>query len=494
MRIGRRELCVGIPATLGASWLFGCRGDPPPAIDMVEVSLDEPIGVYDRLSGVQGSPYPEVPEDVEHVDAYRAHAIARARFPQDCPANELTLAGIFPDETADPDDPASYRFEAIDRHVAAARDAGLRVLWQSSYDVGLSDLWYGLNLGGRPIADLDLWARVLARCLEHFTIGWANGFDRAIADVEFLNEPDGLGGYRGQEEALYAAFRRFLEVIGAHNAANPGATVVPVGPGIPLSFAEWEAYRPGFDRLLAQLASDGLSLPVFSFHTYGADVSPVANAALAMELRALLDEHAMTDTELWDSEWQGGDFLRGLLRLDAERLRNATEDERRMFAQGLASYALSCKMRWQGIVTGSFYYRAGRRAWPPGESSPFGEGDGTGGFFAPDGRVGALALQELLTDRIARTTPERCAISIAGDPLFTGIGLRGEGAGGALIASLAPRDRVVRLTFTGAGAFSTARIVRIDTDREALSEEEVPFDGTLDVAMGPLAAALVELA
>jgi hypothetical protein len=504
--LGRREFCVAVPAALGAmsagGALVGCRGSGPGISerDPVHVSLDAPIGAFGRLSGVQGSPYPEVPEDVEHVAAYVAHHIERARFPQDCPANELTLAGIFPDEGADPDDPASYRFEAIDRHVAAARDAGLRVLWQSSYDVGLSDRWVGLNLGGRPIADLDRWARVLARCLEHFTVGWASGFDRAIADVELLNEPDGLGGYRDMPGALYLAFRRFLEVVDAHNQLHPGASVRPVGPGIPFSIAEWPAYyRDDIDRMLTALVADGLSLPVFSFHTYGANVSPAGNANLARELRALLDEHGMTATELWNTEWQGGGFLEGHLGLDAARLRDPSDEDRRLYARGLASYALSCKARWQGVVTGSYYYRAGKRAWPPGMSSPFGEGDGTAGFFSPEGRVGALALHELLTHRIAERTPERCAIEIADDAFFTGLGLRGDAAAGALLMSLGVTARRALVRFTGGADLTIARVVRIDTDAQALVEEDVSparaEDGAIEVelSLGPLESALIEL-
>jgi len=194
-----------------------------------------------------------------------------------------------------------------------------------------------------------------------------------------------------------------------------------------------------------------------------------------------------------------GDFLRAHLELDAADLRTPTADQRRLFAQGVASYALSCKTRWQGLVSGSFYYRAGQRAWPPGESSPFGDGDGTSGFFSPEGRVGALALHELLTYGIAQRTPERCAIEVADEPHFTALGLRGAGAAGVLLASLAPTARLVRVAFDGGPALSVARVVSMDTDAEALVEQEVPLaravDGSLlvEVTLGPLQAAVIEL-
>jgi hypothetical protein len=88
--------------------------------------------------------------------------------------------------------------------------------------------------------------------------------------------------------------------------------------------------------------------------TYGRDVSPVANERLARALRGLLDRKGVGTTELWNTEWQAGDFLRAHLGVDQERARRATPRERAAFAVGMATYAISCKLRWQGLVAGSY--------------------------------------------------------------------------------------------------------------------------------------------
>ncbi len=514
-RIGRRAFCAALAAPLLAAPL-GCRRRPavardtdaarreeaPAASQAVAVDLTTVVGGFDRLSGVQGSPAPLLPDEPDFTDRFRAHHIAWARVDQDCPPNSLTLGGIFPDEHADPDAPASYRFAAIDRHIAAARAAGAEVLWQSSYDVGRSDRWVGLNLGGRAPRDLDRWGRVLVRCLEHFNLGWAGGLDRAVACVEFLNEPNGLGGFGGDEAPrLVPTFIRFLELVDAFNRAHPGAAVRALGPGVPLSLAEWPELRPLFEATVRAVRASGRPLPIFSFHTYGDDTSPRSNARLAREIRRLLDDGGLRATELWNTEWLAGDFLTRHLGIDRERAGSATLDQRRTFASGLAAYVLACKIRWQGLVTGSFYYRANGRAFPPGHRLPFGP-NGPGRFFSPDGTVGPLALQEGLTDLVART-PRRCRVTTEDDALVAVLGLRSEDgrAAGVLASNLSPRPRRLALTLSSAADFRRFRgtLYRIDGTRPSLNPEPGPEgdaqDGrfAFETTLPPLSSAYLVL-
>ncbi|MCC6903900.1 MAG: hypothetical protein IT377_33335 [Polyangiaceae bacterium] len=422
----------------------------------VEVDASRSIGAFDRLSGVHGSPAPIVDGEPDLTPGFREARIAASRFPQDCYPNTLTLAGIFPDENADPEARASYHFEAIDRHVRAARSAGAEILWQTSYDVGRSDRWVGPNLGGRAPEDLERWSRVVTRCLEHFNHGFAGGFDHAVRNVEFVNEPDGLGGFNsGHEKRLLPAFLRFLDTIEAHNRAHPDAAVRAVGPGIPLSLAEWPEWRPRFDAALSAITSAGKSLPVFSFHTYGRDVSPRGNIRLAKDLRALLDAHRLQATELWNTEWLAGDFLRQHLALDKQKVARATDQDQRRYGSAMAAYAVACKLGWQGVVRGSYYYRANLRAFPPGYEPPLAAGGrGYGRFFAADGRLNALGLHERLLAEVAALTPERCATSLPeGDTLFA-LGLRSPDATRAslVVASLAREPRSVNLRVHGIGS------------------------------------------
>lgn len=472
-RLGRRLVCRAMVAGPLLPWVGGCRrpaGKTPVAVD-----LRAPVGPFDRLSGVQGSPAPIIDGEPVLTAQFREAGIEWSRFPQDCLPNTLTLSGVFPDENGDPEAAASYRFAGLDAHVNAARDAGAKILWQSSYDVGSSDAWVGLNHGGRPPAQLDRWSRVLERTLEHLNVGWAAGFQAAVSHVEFLNEPNGLGGFRGADAPrLIPVFLRFLETIERFNAAHPAQAVQPVGPGIPLGIKEWAGLRPLFESVVDAVLSSGRSLPVFSFHTYGDDVSPPSNARLARELRAMLDGRGLGSARLWNTEWQATDHVKQVLGVDAARIATATSDEQRKYASAMAAYALACKLRWQGVVNGSFYYRANRRAYPPGMAPA---GEGRGGFFPREGGLSPLALGEQLTTLAKQGTPERCATTWTDDGELTALGLRSsDGTRAALlVSSLSQADRDVEATFEfdglADGASLAASLVAIRAGSEALVPE-----------------------
>jgi len=455
---------------------------------IVEVDVSRSVGAFDRLSGVQGSPAAIVDGEPELVREFREARIARSRFPQDCAPNTLTLAGVFPNENADPALATGYRFEALDRHVRAARAAGAEILWQSSYDVGRSDMWVGQNLGGRAPENLSRWGRVVTGCLEHFNNGFAGGFEYAVRNVEFVNEPDGLGGFRAaHEERLLPAFLHFLDTVDAYNRCRTGTTVRAVGPGIPLSIAEWPTWRPRFDAALRAITGAGKSLPAFSFHTYGRDVSPRSNIRLAKEIRVLLDAHSMHATELWNTEWLAGDFLRDYLSLDADKVARATERDQRRYGSAMAAYAIACKIGWQGVVRGSFYYRANVRAFPPGYRPPLAAG-GYGRFFGPKGRLHALGLHERLLSAVAALTPERCTTAVAEDDSVFALGLRSPDAKTAslLVASLVRAPRSVRLRVNALHSASVRiRCALLDGDNDLTPRElgtSISSAGTHEVA------------
>ncbi len=511
--LDRREFLAMLAAPWLVETLGGCRRSAPEsekgalaqAAHEVEVDVRGDEGPFQRLSGVQGSPLPIIEGEPDLTAEYRAHDIANVRVDQDCYPNTLTLGGIFPDEKADPEQASSYHFGEIDKHLAAARAAGAAVLWQASYDIGRSDHWYDLNLGGRAVVDVDRWSRVVERCLEHFTTGWASGLDAAVAHVEFLNEPSGLGGFHGPHAArLVPTFLRFLETVERFNRAHPERPVKAVGPGIPFSIAEWPEWRPKFAEALRKVREAGRSLPVFSFHTYGDDTSPTGNARLARELRTLLDEHGMQATELWNTEWQAGDFLRSHLEIDDRRVRNATKGDVALYGHALAGYALACKARWQGVLTGSYYYRANRRAFPEGKQPPSPKfGRGLAGFFSAEKVPGPLAFQEQLMAKVAAGTPTRCRTELAADGLLTAVGVRStDGRSfGVLLTSLAKTARNVTVRFAGIeqdGPVS-ARALLLGRDHEGLAEQALVVPAvaghgvTVSTSLAPFSSVYVRM-
>ncbi|MFO0652489.1 MAG: hypothetical protein U0326_40090 [Polyangiales bacterium] len=279
---------------------------------------------------MQGSPHPLIDGEPSYVAQYRAVGIERARIDQDCLPNTLTLGGIFPDEAADPSRAGSYRFEAVDAHLRAAREAGCDVLW--------------------------------------------------------------------------------------------------------------------------------------------------------------------------NTEWQGGEFLSRHLGVSRERASLATPGERRAFASGLAAYAIACKLRWQSVVTESFYYRANHRAFPPGHALPFGE-LGPGHFFTREGHVGALAMQEALLRDASHIAPERCHTAWNDDGLLACVGLRShDGTRAALLASnLSTGERVVTARFAGASLNGdlSVRETALAAETRALAVEARPgtraLGGVFEVTatLAPLSSKLI---
>ena len=376
----------------------------------VEVDVQRVEGPFNTLSGAQGTP-------LAFVEQFKACRVARVRFPQDCAPNSMTLGGLFPDENADPRQVASYRFKRIDPHIEAARQAGCEILWQSSYDVGGSDSWKGINLGGRAPTDMRRWCTVVRRCLEHFNNGWARGFDYAVRYVEFVNEPTGLGGFVGaRRKDLLPAFIAFLQMVEDYNRDHPQTPVTPVGPGIPLGMEDWSTFEPGYREMLKSLKKHKQALPVFSYHSYGKDSSPPAKVRLARAHRKLLDQAGFSRTKLWNTEWQGTTHVKDLLGVKRSLFKRSYSAEEIARSQtALATYAIASKLRYQGLLDGSFYYLATRRAWPRWRAMVIGErrmAAGRARYFATTRPPAQLAKHELVLARLADRTGLLCKTTV----------------------------------------------------------------------------------
>ena len=425
--------------------LFACTAPPgaaQPTPATVRVDFRHSQGPFVRMSGVQGSPLPMTAEDTDHTLAFRKYRLELCRFPQDCEPNTLTLAGTFPNAQGDPDNPKAYRFSAIDSHILAARQAGCQVLWQASYDLGSSDHWQGLNLGGRAPQDMTRWCRVVTRCLEHFNNGWSHGHQHTVHYVEFVNEPDGLGGFTGPErKRLAPCFVQFLRTIQEYNRAHPDTPVEAVGPGVPLSWDRWPKVQQPTERLLSLLVQEGVTLPIFSFHTYGDDTSPGANQKLARAFRQALDAHGMKSTRLWNSEWQATDHLRQML--GGRRPAVPAQEIGPLYQRAVAAYALACKIRWQGLLDACCYYLAVRRCYPPTHQAPRLD---LGIFFPPRSAPNLLAEQERrLAEWTDRQSQRVSTVVTPNDGEVSALGLRSSRGLGVLVSnpSTTPRKLLI---------------------------------------------------
>jgi xylan 1,4-beta-xylosidase len=210
---------------------------------------------------------------------------------------KLVLAGnasiIFPDWSADPSKPESYRFGPTDHVIQAIRNTGAEVY----YRIGRS---FGANRN--PPADFDEFADIVKHIAMHYNQGWANGFHDNIRYWEFWNEPEFF--WTGTPEQFYSLYEKTVRAL---KSVDPALKVGGDAKAVPMDAGP---YREGF---LDYCAAHNVPLDFYSWHT-NADSSadPYDAVRIGKELRQLLDRRGLRNAESVLSEWNlSADFTEG---------------------------------------------------------------------------------------------------------------------------------------------------------------------------------------
>lgn len=278
----------------------------------VHVDAGKVTGQIRSFQGVNGQPTPVMeglPNLVKQykdlrIDMVRTHDFMGpteidSRFSNDDPLlawlvpnseqrAKLVVAGnasiIFPDWSANPDKPESYRFGPTDKVIQAIRDAGAEVY----YRVGRS---WGANRN--PPADFDKFAAIVKHIAMHYNQGWANGFHDNIHYWEFWNEPETF--WSGTPEQFYSLYEK---TAGALKSLDPSLKVGGDAKAIPTNPDAW---REGF---LDYCAAHKLPLDFYSWHTYAdGSADPYDAVRIGKEIRSLLDAKGYPKAESILSEW-----------------------------------------------------------------------------------------------------------------------------------------------------------------------------------------------
>jgi xylan 1,4-beta-xylosidase len=278
----------------------------------LHVDAGEVTGRIRSFQGVNGQPTPVMaglPNLVAqykdlHIDMVRTHDFMGpteidSRFVNDDPMltwlvpdteqrAKLVVAGnasiIFPDWSADPEKPESYRFGPTDKVIQAIRESGAQVY----YRVGRS---FGANRN--PPADFDEFADIVKHIAMHYDQGWDNGFHDNIRYWEFWNEPEFFWtGTPQQFYSLYEKTARALKSVDPTLKVGGDAKALPMDDG---------AYREGF---LDYCAAHKLPLDFYSWHTYAdSSADPYDAVRIGEQLRSLLDAKGFPHAESILSEW-----------------------------------------------------------------------------------------------------------------------------------------------------------------------------------------------
>ncbi|QPE04824.1 hypothetical protein IT882_01365 [Microbacterium schleiferi] len=131
---------------------------------------------------------------------------------------------LFPDWSADVDDPASYNFAATDQWVEAVQSIGAEVMFTVASSIPSNKL---------PAEDVEVYGRVVEHIVRHYSQGWAGGPTTPIRIYEFGDQPDfGPLHFAGRPEEFYAMYRAFCEAV---HRVDPTLTVGGLPRPSPLS-------------------------------------------------------------------------------------------------------------------------------------------------------------------------------------------------------------------------------------------------------------------
>ena len=309
---GVRSLCISVLSLGLVAALIGtalAAGGPREVV----VDAASQIGTIRSLAGTHWDPGPdETIHTAIGVDAIRIHDI--------CGRVDETIEGvgdidgngpevIFPDWTADPNDPASYNFGPTDAIVQRLNNYGARILW----NVGRSD-YGGLANNYIPV-DFDKYAEVVRHVVLHYNHGWADGFYFGIVYWEIWNEPDFLPFWNGTPEQYYELYKKVAIAI---KSAEPNAKIG--GP----SGNNMNDTRGIEESFLTFVRDNALPLDFYSFHHYAnQSVNPYDNTRIGQRYREMLDSFGFNDAEILITEW--GPALDGTQLIGGEAARPAFE-------------------------------------------------------------------------------------------------------------------------------------------------------------------------
>lgn len=213
------------------------------------------------------------------------HEMADGTILQDATRNGLAM---FPDLQADPEAEDSYNFGPTDELIDSIYRVGASPLFRLGASAGESS---GVPDSFTTEADFDHYAEIAGHVVLHYNKGWHHGFHRGVKYWEVLNEPDGRF-----EAAKY--YKLYEKIARAVKAADPQALIG--GPSLMFTYS-----GPGYeDAFLDYLRENDVPLDFWTFHDYCIDsADPYYYVRVAQDMRAMLDRHGFTDTELVLGEW-----------------------------------------------------------------------------------------------------------------------------------------------------------------------------------------------
>ena len=247
---------------------------------IITIDFEKKEGKIRPLTGLNAGPVLSACGQVlDLTDAYLDMKIPAVRLADVAPPygqNQLVdVHCIFPDFTADVEDPASYNFTETDRYIAAVRAAGAEPVLR----FGESPDPYPRKLFLKSPADLEKWASICVHTVMHYNEGFADGYKWKLKHFEIWDLPETPEGFVGEDEEL---FRLYAVTAKALKERFPKIKVGGFGA---LGFSglnrldSTELYKnsPAYvEKFLAYQKAAGAPLDFFSWYCYADTPEEVA--------------------------------------------------------------------------------------------------------------------------------------------------------------------------------------------------------------------------
>ncbi|UCS91649.1 hypothetical protein KZP23_12910 [Echinicola marina] len=255
---------------------------------------DEKLGPVKPIHGVNCGPI-DRNYLFDFSDYFKEASIPSVRL-HDAPLKILDVVDLhclFPDPSADPEDPNNYDFTLTDDYLKTVKATGAEIYFR----LGESIEHQPTKKYVRP----ELWdpsqlAKVCVNIVRHYNDGWNNGFYWGIKYWEFWNEPDlDKRTWTGTPDEFFIYYKAVANALKNYNgllkvggASFAGAHVI---------FDTNNPYHSFFQKC----AQQKVPLDFVSWHIYPSSWKAVANSA--EKVRYALDTMGFSKTESHLTEW-----------------------------------------------------------------------------------------------------------------------------------------------------------------------------------------------
>jgi len=265
---------------------------------MIKVDLTKKLGTLKPVNGVDNGPVC-FGSLIDSTEYYKQAAFPYVRlhdtnYPH---PREVDIPTIFKDFNADPDDPASYSFEATDIYLKEIIATGAKIIYRLGVSIEHPALKYYVD----PPSDFKKWAKICLNIARHYNEGWANGFHMGIEYWEVWNEPDQLADDRskdvmwsGTPEEYYELYAVTAKMFKKH---MPN---VKIGGYAAVGVTSPQHYK-FFTDFLTYVKQRDIPLDFFCWHVYASCMDDIRNNARVA--RQELDKFGFTKAESMLNEW-----------------------------------------------------------------------------------------------------------------------------------------------------------------------------------------------